>query len=303
MSTGEYLDAPDSAHLSPTITANVRDSAENPLARRLHGMGSSFFWATQLLPVTRREAIYAVYAYCRELEDIADSEASPSQKHAFLSDWRNQIASLYAGQPRHPLTRALSDAVRLYGLGSDDFLAIIDGREMDVSSDIRAPSLMELDLYCERVAVAAARLSMRIFGEETPAGERVATELGRALQFTIILRDLRKDAGRQRLYLPQELLHAHDILTTIPGWVLVQPGLADVCRDLALIAEGHYAAAARAIAACPPQNMRPAAVLLWIYRALLHELLARGWRNPADPVRIPTWRKLSLVLRHGSTGR
>ena len=134
-------------------------------------------------------------------------------------------------------------------------------------------------------------------------GEQVAAELGRALHLTIILRDLRKAAERQRLYLPRELLYANGILTTIPGWVLAQPALADVCRDLALIAEGYYAAAAQAIAACPRTTMRPVAVILGIYRALLHELLARGWNDLASPVRISSWRKLSLVFRHGSTGR
>jgi phytoene synthase len=303
MSTAEYPNVPLSARLSPIISADVDEKSRYPFARRLHGMGSAFFWATQLLPVPRREAIYAVYAFCRELEDIVDSEASPPVKRALLSDWRNQIAFLYSGQPRHPLTHALSSAVSLYGLRSADFTAIIDGREMDVPVGISAPSLTELDLYCQRVAVAAARLSMRIFGEETSAGERIAAELGRALQLTIILRDLRTDAARQRLYLPRELLHAHGILTTIPGWVLAQPALPDVCRDLALIAGGHYAPAVQTIADCPRQNMRPAAVILGIYHALLHELLARGWSDLARPVRISTWRKLFLLFCHGSTGR
>jgi phytoene synthase len=301
MSTAECLDTPLSAR--GPIRADVLGSENSAFACHLRDMGSSFFWATQLLPVSRRETMYILYAFCREVEDLADREASPSVKRALFSDWRSEIASLYAGQPRHWLTRALSNAIRQYGLRSEDFVAVIDGGEMNLPSDMKGPSLIELDLYCERVAVAAARLSMRIFGEETSAGEQVAAELGRALQLTIILRDLHKDAGRKRLYLPRELLHAHGILTPIPEWVLAQPALAGVCRDLALIAEGHYAAAAKAIAACPRQTMRPAAVLLGIYHALLHELLARGWRNPADPVRIPAWRKLSLVVRHGSTGR
>jgi phytoene synthase len=201
------------------------------------------------------------------------------------------------------VTRGLNEAIHLYGLRCDDFLAIIDGMEMDARTDIRAPGLSELDRYCERVAVAVGRLSVRIFGEETPAGERVAAELGRALQLTSILRDLAQDAGRHRLYLPRELLHAHGIFATTPSWVLAQPALPDVCRDLAVVAERHYGAAAEAIAACPRATMRPAAVMLGIYRALLHELLARGWRQLDEPVRIPSCRKLALLLRHGLTGR
>lgn len=193
--------------------------------------------------------------------------------------------------------------MHLYGLQCSDFLAIIDGMEMDARTDLRAPSLIELDLYCERVAVAVGRLSMRIFGEEIPAGERVAEELGRALQLTNILHDLADDARRNRLYLPREMLRARGIYATTPSWVLAQPALSDVCRDLATLAERHYAAAVTAIAACSSRTMRPAAVMLGIYRALLRELLARGWKCLDEPVRILTWRKLALVLRHGLVGR
>jgi presqualene diphosphate synthase len=174
---------------------------------------------------------------------------------------------------------------------------------MKARTDIRAPSFAQLDRYCERVAVAVGRLSVRIFGDETPAGERVAAELGSALQVTNILRDLAEDAKRHRLYLPRELLHAHGIFATMPSWVLAQRALPDVCRDLAVLTERHYVAAAEAIAACPRSTMRPAAVMLGMYRALLHELLARGWQRLDEPVRIPFSRKLALLLRHGLTGR
>jgi phytoene synthase len=247
--------------------------------------------------------MYALYAFCREVDDIADGEASRSSKQTLLLNWRSEIAHLFAGRPRHEVTRRLSEAIHLYDLRCDDFLAIIGGMEMDARRDIRAPSFAELDRYCERVAVAVGRISVRIFGEASPAGERVAAELGRALQLTNILRDLAEDAERHRLYLPRELLHAHGIFATTPSWVLAQPALPDVCRDLAMFAEQHYVAAAEAIAACPRSTMRPAAVMLGIYRALLHELLARGWQKLDEPVRIPPRRQLALLLRHGLTGR
>ena len=257
----------------------------------------------QLLPYRRREAMYALYDFCREVDDIADGDAPRSLKQTLLSDWRSELALLYAGRPRHAVARRLGEAVHFYGLRCGDFLAVIDGLEMDARADIRAPSFAQLDRYCECVAVAVGRLSMRIFGEQTPAGERVAAELGRALQLTNILRDLAEDAARHRLYLPRELLHAHGIFGTIPGWVLAHPALPDVCHDLAILAEGHYAAAAATIAACPRHTMRPAAVMLGVYRALLHELLERGWRRLDEPVRIPAWRKPALLLRHGLAGR
>ena len=264
--------------------------------------GSRFLWPMQFLPARRREAMDALYAFCREVGDIADGEASRSLKQTLLLNWRSEIAHLYAGRPQHAVTRGLSEAIHLYGLRCHDFLAIINGMEMDARRYIRAPSFAELDDYCG-AAVAVGRISVRIFGEETPVGERVAAELGRALQLTSILRDLADDARRHRLYLPRELLHKHGIFATTPSWVLAQPALPDVCRDLAMLAERHYAAAAEAIAACPRRTMRPAAVMLGIYRALLRELLGRGWRQLGEPVRIPAWRNLALVIRHGLTGR
>jgi phytoene synthase len=299
----ERLDTPISELPSSSPAVYPYDNRDNTIALRLRAAGSSFFWAMQLLPYQRREAMYALYAFCREVDDIADEDAPRPLKDVLLSDWRSEIALLYAGCPQHTITRALSGAVRSYGLQCSDFLAIIDGMEMDARTDIRAPSLDQLDLYCERVAVAVGRLSVRIFGEKTPAGERVAAELGRALQLTNILRDLVEDARRNRLYLPREMLRAHDIYAITPSWVLAQPALPDVCRDVARLAQKHYSAAAKAIAVCSRRAMRPAAVMLHIYRALLDELLARGWRHLDEPVRISTRRKLALLLRHGISAR
>jgi phytoene synthase len=303
MSTIEHLETPISRRPRLNAATDLPGHKDDAIALRRRAAGSSFFWAMRLLPRQRRRAMNALYAFCREVGDIADGEASRSLKQTLLLNWRSEIAHLYAGRPRHTVTRSLNEAIHLYGLRCDDFLAIIDGMEMDARTDIRAPSFAELDRYCERVAVAVGRISVRIFGEASPAGERVAAELGRALQLTSILGDLAEDAGRHRLYLPRELLHAHRIFATTPSWVLAQPALADVCRDLAMLAEGHYVVAAEAITACPRRTMRPAAVMLGVFRALLHELLARGWRQLDKPVRIPAWRKFALVIRHGLAGR
>ena len=297
------LDAPVSERPIPGITADLPGNKDDAIALRLRSARSSFSGTMQLLSAHRREAMYALHAFCREVEDIAASETSRVLKYTLLGNWRSEIALLYAGRPRHLVTCALSEPVRQYSLQCEDFLAIIDGMEMDARTDIRAPSLCELDRYCERVAVSVGRLSVRILGEGTPAGDRVAAELGRALQLTNILRSLAEDARRHRLYLPREVLQAHGIHATAPSWVLAQPALPDVCRDVAMLAEGHYAAAAEAIAVCPRGTMRPAAVILHIYRALLRELLARGWRRLDEPVQIAGWRKAMLVLRHGLAGR
>ena len=296
MSTIEHLYAPASDCPSRNAARDAGDKRDKAIALRRRA-GSSFFSAMQLLPVQRRRAMRALCAFYREVDDIADGDASRSLKQILLANWRSEIGLLFAGRPQHDVTRQLRAAIDLYGLRCDDFLAIIDGM------DARAPSLAGLDRHCERMSVAIGRISVRIFGEGSPVGQRVAAELGRALQLTDILCDLAGDARLHRLYLPRELLHAHGIFATMPSWVLAQSALPDVCRDLALLAERHYAAAGEAIAACPRSTMRPAAVMLAMHRAVLHELLARGWRRLDEPIRIPAWRKLALVMGHGLTGR
>jgi len=294
MSTAERRDLPTLQPLGLAVANALNDTiGTSGLLRR---SGCPFLWPTRLLNVQRRRAIYALRAFCRELEEIADSKASRCFKQRLLLNWRSEILLLYDGRPQHAVASALSEAIHLYDLRCEDFLMIIDRRHMDVRNDIQAPSLAELDHYCECAAVAIGRLSLRICGEQTPAGERIAAELGRALQLTNILRDLSKDAARNRLYLPRELLEEHCIFETTPSSVLARPALPDVCRDLALLAEGHYLAAEQAIAACPRRRVRSAAMIFGVYHALFHELLERGWSDLDEPVHIAGWRKLRWRL-------
>jgi presqualene diphosphate synthase len=269
------------------------------IAARVEAAGTSFYWAMRLLPAPRRAAMYAIYAFCREVDDIADEPAPLETKLAGLARWRDEIDALYAGGPRHVVARALLRPVREYDLQRKDFLAVIDGMEMDAREDIRAPSLAVLDLYCARVASAVGLLSVRAFGSYVPAADRVADELGRALQLTNILRDVAEDAARGRLYLPHELLDRHGIAAAEPAAALAHPALPLVCRDLAEIARRHYEAAAAAMARCPRRAMRPAAVMAAVYRAILDRLIETDWRNPEERVSLSSGRKLWLVLRHG----
>jgi phytoene synthase len=266
---------------------------------RVQKAGTSFYWAMRILPMARREAMFAVYAFCREVDDIADEPASEAAKRAGLAAWREEIAALYGGRPQHLVACALQGPVREYQLRREDFLAVIDGMEMDAVADIRAPSLDELDLYCSRVASAVGHLSVRIFGDASPAADEVAEALGRALQLTNILRDLAEDAERGRLYLPREFLLKHGIASSEPSEVLRHPALPLVCRELAAIARAHYDAAGRALARCSRRAMRPAAIMQAVYRATFDRLVAADWRDPHRRVRTPTLVKLWLAVRHG----
>jgi phytoene synthase len=274
-------------------------SEEIPIAHRFRDANPSLFWSALLLPAPRRNAMQALYFFCRELRGIADGDAPRTVKLAMLTDWRTQIGLLYAGRPQHAVTRALRDAIERFDLRSADFLAIIDGMKMVSSTDVRAPSIEQLDLYCEQTAVAVSRIALRIFGAASPEDKRLAAALGRGVQLTGILRNLVEDSTRQRLYLPRELLHAHGIFATMPSYVLAQPALPKVCNALAERAAVYFADAERAIVARPRGAMLGARATLSSYRALLKGLLARGWSRLDEPVRLTAWRQTVPLIGHG----
>ena len=172
--------------------------------------------------------MFEIYAFCRAVDDIADDPGPRDAPARALQQWRSDIDAVYAGAPP-PHLAGLAQAVRAFDLQREDFLAVIDGMEMDVVADIRAPDRATLDLYCDRVACAVGRLSVRVFGMEQRAGLALAHHLGRALQLTNILRDLDEDAALGRLYLPREALQAAGITATDPAAVLAHPALGKAC--------------------------------------------------------------------------
>ena len=275
------------------------ESLRQAIRQRVEAAGTSFYWAMRLLPRDRRDGMYAIYAFCREVDDIADDSGPPASKQAALAEWHSEIDALYDGRPRQLVARALAEPVARYRLRREDFHAVIDGMEMDAAEDIRAPDLATLELYCGRVAGAVGHLSVHVFGDASPAAHSVADHLGRALQLTNILRDLDEDAQRGRLYLPREILERHGISATDPLTVLRHPALPAACRDLAELALSHFDEAARAMARCSRRAMRPAAVMGAFYRAMLDALLREGWRDPSTRIRLSKLHKLRLVLRHG----
>jgi len=269
------------------------------VTERTRAAGSSFYWGMRLLARRRRLAMYAVYAFCRDVDDIADEPAAPDDKTAGLDAWRREIDAIYFGQPTQQLGRALAGPVNDYGLDRADFMAVIDGCAMDGGGSMLRPSMATLDLYCDRVACAVGRLSVRIFGEPTANGIAVAASLGRALQLTNILRDLREDAALGRIYLPDELLTRHGIAGSDPSAVLTHPALPAACAELGARAMRHFDEADRAMARCSRWAMRPARLMEAMYRGLLDRMAKADWHIVDARVRVPSALKLWYVLRHG----
>jgi phytoene synthase len=266
----------------------------------VRGSGTSFYWGMRLLPAAKRAAMFAVYAFCREVDDIADDPGPGAGKLLQLRDWREEIQRLFDGAPRRPLAQALKPWVSRFGLRQQDFLAVIDGMEMDAADRIRYQDMERLELYCDRVACAVGRLSVRIFGVPQPSGDALSDHLGRALQLTNILRDLKDDADRDRLYLPATLLRAHGIVDIDRADdVLRHPALASVCDELAGRAKRHFTAAGEIMNQCSRQAVKPARIMMEVYRRTLSRLVDRGWQRWAEPVSLSPSAKLWVALRYG----
>lgn len=261
--------------------------------------GTSFFWAMRVLPPFKRNAMFAIYAFCREVDDIADGPGDPADKLLRLKDWREEIERLFRGEPRLPVTRVLAETVGQFGLRKETFIAVIEGMEMDAAAKLRIADMAELELYCDRVACAVGRLSNRIFGVDDEAGEPIAMALGQALQLTNILRDLSEDAALDRLYLPGDLLRAHGIPDDDVRLVLAHSALPEVCGEIARIAERRFTEAEAALSACDRDTMRPAIMMMQVYRRIFDGLRRRGWRQFDRRVGLSGIQKFWVLVRYG----
>jgi len=260
--------------------------------------GSSFYAAMRVLRPPQRKAMFAIYGFCRAVDDIADGPGDRNTKLGELSRWRAQIDALFDGV-REPAIQRLIDPVRQFDLRRQDFMSVIDGMEMDVVAEIDAPELATLDLYCDRVACAVGRICVRVFGMSEPSGDRLAHHLGRALQLTNILRDLDEDAQQKRLYLPRETLRAAGIAVTEPMAVLMHSRLPEACAKVADSARGHFAEATEVMSAEPLRTVRAPLLMAKIYQHVLDQLIARGWSAPRHRIHVPKSILVWNVLRYG----
>jgi presqualene diphosphate synthase len=273
----------------------ISESTPDVAARR--ASGSSFYTAMRILPRARRNAIFEIYSFCRAVDDVADDGGPREERLAQLNAWRADVNAVYAGTAS-PRLAGLADTIRTFALRREDFLAIIDGMEMDVVGDIRAPDFATLDLYCDRVASAVGRLCVRVFGMDAAPGIALAHHLGRALQLTNILRDLDEDAAIGRLYLPREALDAAGIATTEPLQVVAGTDLDQACATIIARARAHFREANAIMRDCPRRTIRAPRIMGLAYESILDGLVARGFAPPRRPVRLRRLRLIWLVLRH-----
>jgi squalene synthase HpnD len=280
----QHASESDGARLAAAIEAKVKNA------------GSSFYWAMRLLSPEKRAAMYAVYAFCREVDDIADEPSTVADKLAGLEEWRREIAAIYDGTPGTDLGRALAGHMQTYGFAKEDFLAVIDGMETDAAEALQLTDAKALALYCDRVACAVGRLSNRVFGLEPEIGNQLATALGEALQLTNILRDVAEDAARGRVYLPADLLTRHGVQGVAPAEMIRLSGMEAACLELAETTAARYAEAAAILSKCDRKAVRPARIMMHVYRTIFEMLRQRGWLRLDEPVSMSKLQKILAVI-------
>ncbi|HWF63482.1 MAG TPA: presqualene diphosphate synthase HpnD [Rhizomicrobium sp.] len=262
-------------------------------------VGSSFYLAMRLMPKRERDAMFAIYAFCRRVDDIADDGiGTRAERYERLEAWRCDLDALYEGQKPQRVA-FLAPVVAQFGLRKEDFFTILDGMEMDVAEDIVAPALATLDLYCERVASAVGRLSIKVFGMEEGPGFALAHHLGRALQLTNILRDIDEDADVGRLYLPREYLFAAGFKSLDPRMVVSDPRVDGVCRALAQKAHEHYEKADAILAKKPKGRIATPRLMGSVYSEILKATEAQGFAPPRKRVSLSRGKLVSVLLRVG----
>ncbi len=258
---------------------------------------SNFYYAFLFLPRPQREALYAVYAFCRIVDDVADLGGDPARQRAELREWRADVARCFDGaNPRAPVARRLAAAVRAYPIPRTALEAIIDGVEMDLDR-ATYETFEELYPYCYRVASAVGLCCIEIFGYSQPRARDYAVNLGVALQLTNMMRDVEVDARAGRVYIPQEDLRRFGITADDLRAARHTPAFVQLMEHQARRARHFYDAARRAFPAGDARRLCAAQIMGRIYLALLGELEAQRFRVFGRRVSLPAARKLVIALR------
>ena len=270
--------------------------AARAAARMTRGSGTSFYYSFLLLPREKRQAIYAIYSFCRACDDVADGAGEVDARLAALAEWRRELDRCYAGAPSHPITAALLPAIRRYALAREQFEGILDGVTSDLTTR-RYRDFAELRRYCFQVASRVGLLCIEVFGYRSLETRRYAEELGLAFQLTNILRDLASDAALGRLYVPQEDLARHGVAEEELLQGRMTPRVVELLRFQADRAREHYLSAERLLPPADRSSLCPARIMAAIYQGVLTEIERMGYDVFRQRAGLGGARKLGIALR------
>ena len=257
--------------------------------------GSSFYYSFLFLTPERRRAITALYAFCREVDDIVDETEDPQIAGTKLAWWRNEIANLFAGRPQHPVARALEPALAPFNITAIRLNEIIDGMQMDLNQS-RYLDFKGLETYCYHVAGVVGLLAAGIFGYRNPRTLEYAKTLGIAFQLTNIIRDVGDDARRNRIYLPMDELKRFEVPASDIINAKYSDGFTRLMRFQAARARSYYAAAFAALPAEDRRDQRAGLIMAAIYRTVLEEVEADGFKVLTQRTSLTPMRKLWIAI-------
>lgn len=257
---------------------------------------SSFYYSFVILPKKQRQAITALYAFCREVDDVVDNISEPAIAQTKLDWWRGELERLYQGQPQHPVTQALNHVLTEIDLPKEQLEEIIDGMAMDLEQN-RYASLKELSLYCYRAASVVGLLAAQIFGYTNHNTQKYARDLGMAFQLTNIIRDVREDAERNRIYLPQKMLEEFHVSESDILQLNQTPELTQLLNSLATEARHYYQRAFQHLPKEDRYTQRAGLLMAAIYKTILDEVEDDGFRVMQHRVSLPPTRKLWIAMK------
>ncbi len=263
--------------------------------------GSSFYYSFLFLPPPRRRAITALYAYCREVDDVVDEVSDPGVAQTKLAWWAGEVRQLFAGTPQHPVTRALQPHVQDYGITQERLLQVIEGMQMDLQQS-RYLDFKALSRYCYLVAGVVGEMAAGIFGATDERTYEYARQLGLALQLTNIVRDVGEDARRGRVYLPIDDLQAHDVKVADILASRYVPGFEAVMALQATRARAAYRAAMAALPDADRKSQRAGLIMGAIYMSLLNEIEASKFQVLHQRISLTPLRKLAIAWRTWTFG-
>ncbi len=258
--------------------------------------GSSFYWGMKLLEKNQKRAMFSIYSFCRIVDDIADSNLKKKEKLKELQKWIKKIDLIYKSKPVDSLSRELYFTVKKFKLEKKDFISIIQGMKMDINEIIVYPSMKKLESYCDKVAGAVGCLAVCIFGLEGENKRKYAFTLGRAFQFTNILRDLKEDSLRNRSYIPMELIKKYNLQKTKPEEILINSKVVSLCDNMRLMTKNYYNAADKLSLKFEKKNLKGPRIMKAMYFAIFKKICKSDW-NISKKVKLSKIEKFILILK------
>ncbi|MDC3091489.1 squalene/phytoene synthase family protein [Rickettsiales bacterium] len=274
----------------------INDSDKKKVEKIVLNSASSFYWGMNLLKKDQRRAMFSIYSFCRIVDDIADSQEPKLKKINSLNNWKKKIDLIYSEQTEDYLTRELKIAVEKYGLIKSDFIAIIDGMKMDINKKIVYPNQKKLDTYCDRVAGAVGCLSMKVFEINHKKSRLYAKNLGRAFQYTNILRDIKEDCSMGRCYIPTEIINKFDLLKEKPELLVRRANLKQICGEFIMKTKEYYLTAENLSLEFEKKKLKAPNLMKNMYQSVFKKICNNKWDNETK-IRLGKLEKFLIILK------